>query len=125
MLRVIDASVLMGIARGDQSVIYRLMMTRKHEVALPEPVIVHTGVEVRSLTEHEALERWTRIVDVTPRLVWTADVTDALLDLEPPAGLAVDLDTITAAHAVAKKAAVFTREPERYSWIRRLRIEAI
>jgi predicted nucleic acid-binding protein len=125
MLRVVDASVLLAIAKGNILVIQQLMLTRKGEVAVPEPVIVHTGIEVRSLTEHEAVERWQRVVDVMPRLPWTAEVTEALLDLEPPSGLAVDLDAITAAHAVAKKAAVFTREPERYAWIRRLRIEAL
>lgn len=125
MLRVVDASVLLAIARGNCDVIRCLMLMRKHEVAVPEPVIVHTGVEVRFMTQHEALERWSRVVDVVPRMAWNADVTDALLDLEPPAGLAVDLDTITAAHAVARRGAVYTREPERYAWIRRLRIEVI
>jgi predicted nucleic acid-binding protein len=125
MLRIVDASVLLAIARGERDVIFRLMMTRKREVAVPEPVIVHTAVEVRMFTQAEAVERWTRLVGEVPRLSWNEDVTEALLDLEPPAGLAVDLDTITAAHAVARKAAVFTREPERYSWVRRLRIEAI
>ena len=125
MLQIIDASVLLGIARGHVEVVHRLMLTRKSEVRLPEPVFVHTGIEVRGLTQWEAVERWTRVVDIVPRLAWNADVSEALLDLEPPSGLAVDLDTLTAAFAIAHKAAVFTREPVRYSWVRKLRIEAI
>ena len=125
MVRVIDASVLLAIARGKVEVVHRLMLTRKSEVRLPEPVFVHTCIEVRGLTQFEAVERWTRVVDLVPRLAWSTEVSEALLDLEPPSGLAVDLDTITAAFAIAHKATVFTREPERYSWVRRLRIEAI
>ena len=125
MLHVVDASVLLEIARGDLTAINRLMHMRKGEVAVPDPVVVHTGIETRCLTEHAAVDRWQRVVEVIPRLPWNAEVTEALFDLEPPAGLPVDLDTITAAHAVAKKAAVFTREPERYSWVRRLRIVGI
>ena len=125
MLRIIDASVLLGIARGHVEVVHRLMLTRKSQVRLPEPVFVYTGMEVRGLTQWEAVERWNRVVDIAPRLAWDAEVSEALLDLEPPTGLAVDLDTITAAFAVAHKATVFTREPVRYSWVRRLRIEAI
>lgn len=125
MLHVVDASVLLAIARGNCHVIRMLMLMRKGEIAVPEPVIVHTGVEVRALTEWEAFERWTRVVDVFPRLPWNAEVSEALLDLEPPSGIAVDLDAITAAHAMAQKAKVYTREPERYAWVRKLRIQAI
>lgn len=125
MLHVVDASVFLAVARGDCDVIHRLSMMRKGELSVPEPVILYTGIEVRSLPQFEAIERWTRFVEVMPRLAWNAEVTEALLDLEPPPGLAVDLDAITAAHAIARKAAVYTRESERYAWIRRLRIEAI
>lgn len=125
MLHVVDASVLLAVARGDCHVIRMLMLTRKSEVAVPEPVIVHTGVVARALDEYEAFERWSRVVEIVPRLAWDADVSEALLDLEPPTGIAVDLDAITAAHAMARKAKVYTREPERYAWVRKLRIEAI
>jgi predicted nucleic acid-binding protein len=125
MLHVVDASVLLAVARGDCTIIRQIMLTRKTEVTVPEPVIVHTGVEVRLLPQFEAFERWSRLVEVMPRLTWDAEVSEALLDLEPPPGLAVDLDAITAAHAVARKAAVLTREPERYSWVRRLRIKVL
>jgi hypothetical protein len=91
-------------------------------VAVPEPVLVHTGLEARLLPEFEAFERWQSIIEVMPRLLWNVDVTEAVFDLEPVAGRPLDLDTITAAHAMAKKGAVMTREPERYNWIRKLRI---
>lgn len=125
MIHVVDASVLLAIARGDCDVIRQLMLMRRGEVALPEPVIVHTGVEVRTMTKFEAIERWTRVIDVLPRLSWDASVSEALLDLEPPSGIAVDLDAITAAHALSRKATVFTHEPERYAWVRKLRVQAI
>jgi hypothetical protein len=83
---------------------------------------VHTGIEVRTLPQFQAFDRWTRVVETMPRAVWNADVSEAVLDLEPPAGMAVNLDMVTAAHAVAMKAAVYTREPERYAWIRRMRV---
>lgn len=122
MLHVVDSSLLLAIARGDIEVIHRLFLMRKGELAVPEPVLVHTGLEARLLPQHEAFERWQHVVEVMPRLLWKPDVTEAVFDLEPPAGRPVDLDTITAAHAMANKAAVFTREPERYAWIRKLRI---
>jgi hypothetical protein len=122
MLHVVDASVVLAVARGDCGVIRQLMLLRKGELAVPEPVVVHTGIEVRTLPELEAQERWTRLIETVPRAMWTADVTEALLDFEPPAGMAVNLDMIVAAHAVAKKASVYTREPARYGWLRRLRI---
>ena len=122
MLHVVDASVVLAVARGDCDFIRQLMLMRKGEVVVPEPVVVHTGIEVRGLPQFQAFERWTRVVETMPRAVWNADVSEALLDLEPLAGMAVNLDMITAAHAIAKKAAIYTREPERYAWIRRLRI---
>lgn len=125
MLHVVDSSLVLAIARGDTDVIHRLFLMRKGEVAVPEPVLVHTGVEARLLPEFDAFERWQAIIDVMPRLLWTPDVTEAVFELEPLAGRPVDLDTITAAHAMASKGAVFTREPERYNWIRKLRIVAV
>jgi predicted nucleic acid-binding protein len=122
MLHVVDSSVLLAVARGDCNFIRQLMLMRKGELVVPEPVVVHTGVEVRGLPQFEAFERWSRVVETMPRIVWNADVSEALLDLEPPAGMAVNLDMIIAAHAMSTKAAVYTREPERYAWIRRLRV---
>jgi predicted nucleic acid-binding protein len=122
MLHVVDSSVVLAVARGDCDSIRQLMLMRRGELVIPEPVVVHTGVEVRGLPQFQAFERWTRVVETLPRAVWNADVTESLLDLEPPAGMAVNLDMITAAHAMARKAAVYTREPERYAWIRRLRV---
>jgi hypothetical protein len=122
MLHVVDASVVLAVARGDCNFIRQLMLMRKGELVVPEPVVVHTGVEVRGLPQFQALERWTRLIETMPRAVWNADVTEALLDLEPPAGMAVNLDMMTVAHAMAKKAAIYTREPARYAWLRRLRI---
>ena len=122
MLHVVDASVVLAVARGDIGFIRQLMIMRKGELALPEPIVVHTGIEVRSLPEFEAFERWSRLTETMPRALWTPEVSEALLDLEPPAGIAVDLDAITAAHAIARKAAIYTREPDRYAWIPRLRV---
>lgn len=122
MLHVVDASVVLAVARGDCGFIRQLMLLRKGELAVPEPVVVHTALEARGLPQFQAVERWTRLVETLPRAIWNADVTEALLDLEPPAGMAVNLDMITAAHAMARKASVYTREPERYAWLRRLRV---
>jgi hypothetical protein len=125
MLRIVDGSILFAVARGDCNVIRMLSLTRFREVAVPEPVVLYTGTEVRGLSQFEAVERWSRLVATMPRLPWTADVTEELLDLELPSGLPVNLDAIVVAHALAEKAAVLTREPGRYTWARRLKLDAM
>lgn len=125
MKYVVDASVLLLVGRGDWLKIQKLGWYPKRDVAVPEPVVVYTRIEVRNIPKASAVERWSKLVAEMPRVPWTTAVTEKVLGLEPPGGLAVDLDAITAAHALANGAAVLTVEPARYEWLPALSVEEL
>jgi predicted nucleic acid-binding protein len=122
---IVDASVLLAVGRGQRLKIQFLGFHRKRDLAVPEPVVVYTGIEVRNIAKDDALMRWTMLVDQMPRVPWTSDVTKRVLALEPPSGLAVGLDAITAAHALALDATLLTVEEARYQWIEGLRVDEL
>jgi predicted nucleic acid-binding protein len=117
---IVDASVLLAVARGEWVKIQLLGWHKKRDVAVPEPVVAHTAVEVRRIPKPAALERWTKLVDAMPRAVWTPAVTAKLLELA-----AADVDAITAAHALAFDAAVLTMDQQRYPRIEGLRVDEL
>lgn len=125
MRYVIDHSVLLEIVRGNGTVIEVLGLYSKREVTVPEPVLLHVAREVADGASPEAKERWEMLAPALPRAPWTADVTEKLLLLEPPAGVPVSLDAITAAHALASERAVLTVERARFDGMPGVRIEEI
>lgn len=125
MKYIVDASVLIVVGRGDWLKIEMLGWRRKRDVAVPEPVVAHTALEVPAISKPEAMRRWTMLVDAMPRAAWTSNVTTKLLELAPRDNLATDLDAITVAHALAYDATVLTIDRERYAWISSLRVEEL
>jgi hypothetical protein len=122
---ILDASVLMMVGRGDRLKIGFLGWHRKCDVAVPEPVVLHTAIEVRRIPKVDAVKRWTMLVAEVPRVPWTSSVTDKVLAFEPPPGAALDLDAITAAHALAHDATVLTVDRKPYAWISGLRVDEL
>ena len=118
---IVDASVLLAVGRGDWLKIEMLGLHRKRDVAVPEPVVLRSAREVRALTKPSALRRWEMLMAEMPRVPWTKEVTDKLLELGVPG----DLDAVTAAHALAHDATVLTTDRARYTAIPGLRIDEL
>ena len=82
MKYVVDASILHAVGRGDWLKIQVLGWHRKRDVAVPEPVIVHSAREIRTIPKPEAVLRWTMLMSEMPRAPWTESVTEKLLAFE-------------------------------------------
>jgi hypothetical protein len=123
---IVDASILRMVGYGDHLKIQLLGWHRKCDVAVPEPVVVHSAAEVRKIPKADAVRRWKMLLAEMPRVPWTASVTDKLLAFERPAGVTIDdVDAITAAHALAHEATVLTMSRAPYAWIGGLRVDEL
>lgn len=120
MKYVVDATVLLWIARGSITAIVQLGGYRRSELGVPHPVILDVAALVKELPMRCASKRWELLVSELPRAPWTNDATERLLALGRS-----DLDAVTAAHALALDAHVMTTDPGRYAWADGLRVEHV
>lgn len=121
MKYIVDASVLVAVGQGEWLKIQMLGMHRKRDVAVPEPVVLRSAREVRTLTKPDAVRRFTMLMAEMPRVPWTKEVTDKLVELGVPG----DLNAITAAHALAHDATVLTMDRARYASFAGLRVDEL
>jgi predicted nucleic acid-binding protein len=126
MKYVLDRSLLLEVIRGNRTVIEVLSWYRKHDVVVPEPVVVSLTREAKLVGSPGARKRWELLIAELPRSAWTSAVTERLLTLDPPDGDdLVAVDVLAAAYALAADAVLLTLAPARFKWVEGLRIEDV
>ena len=131
MTYVLDTTALSALMRGEPGPSRRLLDTPPAEVSVPQPVLaeIQYGLArlARSRRRKELEARLAILLRAVPRAPWDDDVSrwfgEVKANLERRGERVDDFDVAIAAHALARQAAVVTRNVRHFSRIRGLVVE--
>jgi hypothetical protein len=116
MMRVLDASIVIGLLKGNATCAWHLAVLQKQDVVVPEIVLAKVAMILHGLPEEspiwEVRKRFAAIKAEIASLPWTSAVTDAFLRIKKARPDEPDFEAAVEAHAIAIGGVLLTVEGE-------------